>query len=82
MLTRAIRQSFKRQEGQALVMACVMVLVLTLAVLTTVTVGHTASERIRMQNNADAASYSMAAMEARAFNFYAFSNRTQVSHYA
>jgi hypothetical protein len=56
-------------------------LVLSIAILTTATLGHAVSERIRLQNTADTAAYSMAAMEARAFNFYAFVNRTHVSHY-
>jgi hypothetical protein len=81
MFTRVIRQSLRRQEGQALVVAALMVLILSIAVLTTVNIGHTVHERIRLQNTADAAAYSMAAMEARAFNFYAYANRTQVSHY-
>src|SRR5688500_537690 len=81
MFTRTLRNSFKRQEGQALVIACMMMLVLSVAVLTTFNLGHTVAEKIRLQNTADAAAYSTAAMEARAFNFYAFSNRTQVSHY-
>ncbi|AEI64948.1 TadE/TadG family type IV pilus assembly protein [Corallococcus macrosporus] len=81
MLTRSIRQSFRRNEGQALVLAALMVLIMSLAVLATVNIGHTVHERIRLQNTADAAAYSMAAMEARAFNFYAYANRTQVSHY-
>lgn len=81
MFTRILRQSFRRQEGQALVVAALMVLIMSLAVLATVNIGHTIHERIRLQNTADAAAYSMAAMEARAFNFYAYANRTQVSHY-
>jgi hypothetical protein len=81
MFTRVLRQSFKRQEGQALVVAALLVLVMSLAVITTVNIGHTIHERVRLQNTADAAAYSMAAMEARAFNFYAYANRTQVSHY-
>ncbi|WP_224245657.1 pilus assembly protein TadG-related protein [Hyalangium gracile] len=81
MFTRVLRQSFKRQEGQALVVAALLVLVMSIAVLTTVNLGHTIHERVRLQNTADAAAYSMAAMEARAFNFYAYANRTQVSHY-
>lgn len=64
-----------------MVLACLMVLVLAIGVITTVNLGHSVHERIRLQNSADAAAYSMAAMEARAFNFYAFANRTQVSHY-
>ncbi|HZH75925.1 MAG TPA: pilus assembly protein TadG-related protein [Archangium sp.] len=81
MMTRALRRSLQRQEGQALVMACLLMLILSIALLTTVNIGHNVHERIRLQNTADAAAYSTAAMEARAFNFYAFTNRTQVSHY-
>ena len=81
MFTRVLRQSFRRQEGQALVVAALLVLIMSIAVLTTVNLGHTIHERVRLQNTADAAAYSMAAMEARAFNFYAYANRTQVSHY-
>lgn len=81
MFTQILRQSFRRQEGQALILAALMVLVMSIAVLTTVNIGHTVHERVRLQNTADAAAYSMAAMEARAFNFYAYANRTQVSHY-
>jgi hypothetical protein len=81
MLTRALRHSLQRQEGQALVLACLLMLLLSLALITTVNIGHSVHERIRLQNTADAAAYSTAAMEARAFNFYAFTNRTQVSHY-
>lgn len=81
MFTRVLRQSFRRQEGQALVVAALLVFIMSLAVLTTVNLGHTIHERVRLQNTADAAAYSMASMEARAFNFYAYANRTQVSHY-
>ncbi|MBN1208832.1 MAG: hypothetical protein JXB05_28495 [Myxococcaceae bacterium] len=81
MFTRVLRQSMRRQEGQALVVAALLVLVMALAVVTTVNLGHTIHERVRLQNTSDAAAYSMAAMEARAFNFYAYANRTQVSHY-
>lgn len=81
MFTRVLRQSFRRQEGQALVVAALLVLIMSIAVLTTVNLGHTIHERVRLQNTADAAAYSMAAMEARTFNFYAYANRTQVSHY-
>ncbi len=70
-----------KKRGQALVLACLVILVLCLAVLATLNLGHNVTERVRLQNTADAAAHSIAAMEARAFNFYAFSNRTQVSHY-
>src|SRR5205085_2770738 len=44
-------------------------------------VGFSVHDRIRLQNAADAAAYSSAAMEARAFNLAAYTNRTQASHY-
>lgn len=81
MLTRSIRKSLRHSEGQALVIACLMMLILSIAVLATVNLGHNIQERVRLQNTSDAAAYSMAAMEARAFNFYAFTNRTHASHY-
>src|SRR5215813_1562162 len=69
------------KRGQVLVLACLVLLVLCLGVLAVVNLGHNVDERVRLQNTADTAAYSIATMEARAFNFYAFSNRTQVSHY-
>lgn len=81
MITRALREASKREEGQALVLACLMILVISIAVISTVNLGHSIYERQRLQNTADSAAYSMAALEARAFNFYAFVNRTHVSHY-
>lgn len=38
-------------------------------------------ERIQLQNAADATAYSLATLEARTFNFIAFSNRAQVANY-
>src|SRR5688572_9931203 len=70
-----------RKEGQALLLGCLMMLVLCLGVLWTLNLGHSIHERIRLQNSADAAAYSLAAMEARAFNFYAYANHAQASHY-
>ena len=64
MFTRVIRLSLAREEGQALVLACITLLVLSIAVLGTVKVAHDVHERIRLQNSADAAAYSMAAAEA------------------
>jgi hypothetical protein len=69
------------KRGQVLVLACLVLLVLCLGVLAVVNLGHNVDERVRLQNTADTAAYSIATMEARAFNFYAFANRTQVSHY-
>jgi len=69
------------EEGQSLVIACVALLVLALGVMATVNIGRAIHQRMYLQNTADASAYSMAAMEARAFNYYAFTNRTQIVHY-
>lgn len=81
MIATRIRGRLGRAEGQVLVLGCLALLVIALLSLATVTLGHTIHERIRLQDTADAAAFSAAALEARAFNFYAFANRTQVSHY-
>lgn len=71
----------RSEEGQSLVLACMAMLLLALCVMSTVNLGRHIHQRIALQNTADASAYSMAALEARAFNFYAFSNRAQVVHY-
>ena len=68
-------------RGQVLVLASLVLFILCLAALAVANLGHRVTERVRLQNSADAAAYSISAMEARAFNFYAFANRTHVSHY-
>src|SRR4051812_39476599 len=70
-----------KKRGQVLLLACLTLLCVALAVLATVNLGHVIAERIRLQDTADSAAYSTAVLEARAFNFYAFANRTQASHY-
>jgi hypothetical protein len=80
MLIR-IRKLRKSQDGQAIVLAALGCLILAIGVLATVNLGHAIHERIKLQNVADATAYSLAALEARAFNFIAFVNRAQVAHY-
>lgn len=76
-----LRSLLREDDGQALVLAALLLLVIALAVLGTGQLGRSLHDRIRLQNAADAAAYSLATQEAQAFNFYAFSNRAQISHY-
>ncbi|MDF1562501.1 MAG: pilus assembly protein TadG-related protein [Deltaproteobacteria bacterium] len=69
------------EEGQTLVLGAVSMLVLALAVMTTISIGEAAYEKIKLQNTADAAAYSLAATQARAFNFFAYTNRAMIAHY-
>jgi len=70
-----------KQRGQALPLAAIGLFVMALAVIATMNLGQAVHEKIRLQNAADAAAYSLAAMEARAFNFIALTNRVQIVHY-
>jgi hypothetical protein len=71
----------KQRRGQSLVLAAVACLGLALGVLATVQMGRAVHQRIHVQNVADSAAYSVAAAQARSYNFWAFSNRAQITHY-
>ncbi|MBI5478707.1 MAG: Tad domain-containing protein [Deltaproteobacteria bacterium] len=78
-----MRLSYLRRgsPGQAMVLGSVALLCLTLGVLATLNLGQAVHEKIKLQNTADAAAYSLATMEARTFNYIAFTNRVQITHY-
>lgn len=82
MLLRIFHDLRRHEEGQALVLAAISMLVLSLCVLATVNLSYAASERIRLQNTADNAAYTMAAYQARALNYFAYTNRAMVVQYA
>jgi hypothetical protein len=71
----------KEEEGQTLVLAVVSMLVLAMCLMATVNIGQATYERIRLQNTADATAYSLAATQARVFNFFAYTNRAMIAHY-
>ena len=77
-MLRRLQELKKHEEGQALVLAAITMLILTLCVLATVNLSYAATQKIRLQNAADSAAYSTAAYQARALNFMAFTNRTMV----
>jgi uncharacterized membrane protein YgcG len=77
-----IRQRRRIGRGQAIVLGSIGLFIMVLGVISTLNIGQAVSERIRLQNAADAAAYSLAAEEARLFNFFAFTNRAQVAHYS
>lgn len=76
-----VRRSLRRQRGQALPLGALGLLIMSLAIIATMNLGQAVHEKIKLQNSADAAAYSLAAMEARAFNFIALTNRVQIVHY-
>lgn len=81
MVLQALRRLSREEDGQALVLAALLMLAIALAVLSVSSLGRTIHDEIRMQNAADATAYTLAAQQARAFNFYAYANRAQIAHY-
>ena len=77
-MTRTNRRS---KRGQSIVLMAVTAALLAFTLFTTFSIGKAIRERVQLQNAADASAYSLAVMEARAFNFYAYTNRAIVSHY-
>jgi len=71
----------RTKRGQAIVLLAVTAAIVAFTVLTTLSIGSAVENRIRLQQTADAAAYSMAVQEARTFNYFAFSNRAIVAHY-
>ncbi|MBI5547265.1 MAG: hypothetical protein HY901_25565 [Deltaproteobacteria bacterium] len=71
----------RRDRGQTLVLTAVIMLFVVVAVYVTFVIGHRTREKVKMQAMADAGAYSLAVAEARAFNFYAWSNRAIIAHY-
>lgn len=64
-----------RRRGQTMVLSVVTMLILALMMAIGFNVAHTAHERIRIQQAADAQAYSVAVLQARAMNVNAVLNR-------
>ncbi|WP_225413443.1 pilus assembly protein TadG-related protein [Stigmatella hybrida] len=70
------------KRGQALVLACLSLLLLALMSVLSFNLGHALREKTRLQQHSDALAYSMAVVEARALNYFAVSNRAIAASYA
>jgi len=69
-----------RQRGQALVFISVTTVVVLLAMLVMYSTGQLAAHRMKLQNTADAASYSAAVVQARDLNFASYMNRAMIAN--
>jgi hypothetical protein len=78
--SRTFRPGRAPARGQALVISVLMMLVITVTVFLTFAIGARTRRKIQLQAVADSTAYSLAVVEARAFNFYAWSNRALVAH--
>ena len=69
------RSNRRRSRGQVLVLAALTFLLLALTMMASFSISHAVHERIRLQAAADSAAFTMATMEARAFNTMGYMNR-------
>lgn len=70
----------QRETGQALVLALVCMLVFVVGVLVLFNTGQVVNKKVQLNNTADAAAYSAAVQQARAYNLIAYLNRAQVAN--
>lgn len=71
-----------RQGGHIMVYAVSMLLTLALTLFLLFNTGQLTSEKIRLTNTSDAVAYSLATVEARDFNFLAYTNRAIIANHA
>lgn len=72
--------SVKRQRGQALVFSLFAAMLIIVSMYAMYSMNSQAVEKIKLQNTADAAAYSVAVAEARDYNFSAYTNRAMVAN--
>ncbi len=72
--------SHSSQRGQAAVMVMLFMAILVVSALTLFKMGKLTSNKMQLQNAADAAAYSMSTVEARDMNFTAYINRGIVAN--
>lgn len=76
----ALRISRKDQGGQTLVLAIICMLVFVVGVLVLFNTGQVVNKKVQLNNTADAAAYSAAVQQARAYNLISYLNRAQVAN--
>ncbi|MBL8952512.1 MAG: hypothetical protein JNK82_17160 [Myxococcaceae bacterium] len=69
----------RARRGQVLPLACVSLLFMAVMMLISFNLTNVVHEKIRLQNYSDAQAFSMATVEARAFNYLAYSNRASAA---
>ncbi len=74
------RQSHQRQRGQAAVYAYLFLAITVVSMLFLYKAGKLTSDKMQLQNAADAAAYSVSLVEARDLNFASYMNRAIVAN--
>src|SRR5262245_48864416 len=76
MNERVQRKRRQRSLGQTMVLGCVTLVVLALMTSLSFNISNVIHEKIRLQTHSDVVAYSTAVMEARSFNYFAYTNRS------
>ena len=69
-----------RQSGQAIVLVLLLTVIGVISTIALVSTGMLTSEKMQMQNAADATAYSVSVLEARDLNYGAYINRAMVAN--
>lgn len=69
-----------QQSGQAIVLVLLLTMIGVLGAIALVSTGTLTSEKIQLQNAADATAYSVSTIEARDLNYTAYMNRAMVAN--
>ncbi len=72
--------NIQNQQGQAIVYTLIFTVVILLSVLMLYNSGKLTSEKMKLQNAADATAYSISVLEARDLNFTAYTNRAMIGN--
>lgn len=70
----------RHQGGQTLILFVIFVVVLILGVVLLFDTGQTVSKKSQLNSAADAAAYSVAVQQARAYNYAAYMNRARIAN--
>ena len=70
-----------RTRGQTLVLGCVTLLTMALMLMLSFNLTNAIHEKIRLQSSSDAYAYSVAVIEARSYNYFAYTNRSEAAVY-
>jgi hypothetical protein len=81
-MTRELnRKPRARTHGQVLVLGCVTLLTMALMLMLSFNLTNAIHEKIRLQSSSDAYAYSVAVVEARSYNYFAYTNRSEAAVY-
>ncbi len=78
---RPSRQRLPRQNGQALVLTIAFSAVISIMVFFIFSSAQLVNQKSKLQNTADAAAYSAGVLQARDYNFSAYTNRAMVANH-